>query len=245
MRNIRLNVEYDGTRYQGWQRQKNTHATLQETIEEVLARVLQERVKLIGSGRTDAGVHALAQVANFKTSCGIALNKLKQALNSLLPKDIVVTGAKEVDLKFHSRFSAKSKTYRYTILNRKYPSAIRRNSAYFLPCKLHFKSMQKAARILLGRHDFRSFQASDKRERGSVRRIEKIRLFKEGDFIFIDIRANAFVYKMARNIVGTLVEIGRRNEPPENMRKILTSRNRKFAGPTVPGRGLCLLRVRY
>ena len=127
MRNIRLTIEYDGTNYQGWQRQKNTHQTLQEIIEKTAKRILQERVRLVASGRTDAGVHARGQVANFKTNAKIPLKNLKQALNSLLPDDIVITEACEEDLKFHARFDAKSKIYRYAILNQRYPSALWRN----------------------------------------------------------------------------------------------------------------------
>jgi tRNA pseudouridine38-40 synthase len=206
---------------------------------------LAEEGRIIASGRTDAGVHARAQVANFKTDTNIPAGRLKQALNSLLPEDIVITKAQEADLGFHARFSAKAKIYRYTILNQAGPSAIWRNFAYFVPDELDFKSMQKAARLLLGRHDFRSFQASDKKPRSSIRTIEKIRVSRQGNFILIDIQANGFVYKMVRNIVGTLIEIGRKSKSPKNIQRILALRNRKFAGPTVPGQGLCLLRVKY
>lgn len=263
MRNIKLTIEYDGAGYQGWQRQKNTHQTLQEIIEKTLERILQERIRLIGSGRTDAGVHARGQVANFKTNTKIPANKLKQALNSLLPDDIAITRLKEVDLGFHARFDARSKIYRYTILNQRYPSAFWRNLAYFVPYKLDFKLMQKAARALIGRHNFSSFQAADKKPRDSVRTIKRIKVYKVGNFtlpfldrsvglgqemagfIFIDIQANAFLYKMVRNIVGTLIEIGRKKQPPIVMQQVLAARNRKFAGPTVPGYGLCLLQVKY
>ncbi|MGD9014908.1 MAG: tRNA pseudouridine(38-40) synthase TruA [Candidatus Omnitrophota bacterium] len=245
MRNIKLTIEYDGTNYQGWQRQKNTHRTLQEIIEKTLRKVLRQRVRLIASGRTDAAVHAQAQVANFKTNSQLPLGKLKQALNSLLPDDIVITGIKAVELGFHARFSAKSKIYRYTILNQKYPSALLRNFFYFVPDKLDCKSMRQAAGLLIGRHNFRCFQASDKKPRNSIRTIKRIGLKKQGNLIFIDIQANGFVYKMARNIVGTLIEIGKKKQSPKNIRKILTQKNRKFAGPTAPGYGLCLLRVKY
>jgi tRNA pseudouridine38-40 synthase len=245
MRNIKLTIEYDGTNYQGWQRQKNTHQTLQEIIEKTLKRILQESVWLIASGRTDAGVHARAQVANFKTNSRIHSRNLKQALNSLLPDDIVITKAQDVDLDFHSRFDAKGKIYRYTILNQKHPSARWRNFAYFLPYKLDLKLMQRAARLLLGRHNFRSFQAADKKPRSSIRTIQKIKVSSEGNFIYIDIQADGFLYKMVRNIVGTLIEIGRKKHSLASIQKILASRNRRFAGPTVPGYGLCLLQVKY
>jgi tRNA pseudouridine38-40 synthase len=245
MHNIKITIEYDGTNYRGWQYQKNSRRTLQEVIEKTLRLILQEKVKLIASGRTDAGVHAKAQVANFKTDTRIPLKKLKQALNSLLPDDIVITKASEVNLQFHARFDAKSKIYRYTILNKKHPSALWRNFAYFVPYGLDFKLMQKAARLLLGRHNFGCFQARDKKPRSSVRIIKRIRLSREGDFIFIDIQANSFLYKMVRNIAGTLIEIGRKKLSPISIQKLLTSGNRQLAGPTAPGHGLCLLQVKY
>ena len=245
MRNIKLTIEYDGTNYQGWQRQKNTHQTLQEIIEKTLKQILQERIRLIASGRTDAGVHAQGQVANLKTNTKIASRKLKLALNSLLPDDIAITKVQEADLGFHSRFDAKSKIYRYTILNQRHPSALWRNVTYLVPYKLDLKQMQRAAKLLLGRHNFRSFQAADKKLKDSTRIIKKIKISKKGNFIFIDIQANGFLYKMVRNIVGTLIEIGRKKHPPVKIQKILASKNRQFAGSTVSGCGLCLLRVDY
>lgn len=246
MRNIKLTIEYDGTNYQGWQRQKNTRRTIQEIIEKTLEQILQERIWLIGSGRTDAGVHAQGQIANFRTTNReMPLKKLKQALNSLLPQDIVITKARAVDLRFHARFDAKSKVYRYTILNRKYPTALWRNFAYFVPYGLDFSRMRKAAKLLIGRHDFRCFQAADKKARDSIRTIEKIKIRKVEDFIYIDIQADGFLYKMVRNIIGTLIEVDRKNQPALNIQEILRSRDRKLAGPTVSGRGLCLLKVKY
>jgi tRNA pseudouridine38-40 synthase len=245
MRNIRLTIEYDGTNYQGWQRQKNTQQTIQEIIEVALEQILQERIRLIASGRTDAGVHARAQVANFKTDKDIPSRKLKQALNSLVGDDIVITNVKDVDLGFHARFDIKSKTYRYAILNQRHPSALWRNFAYFVPYKLDIKLMRRAARVIVGRHNFSSFQATDKRPRGSIRMIKEIKITKKQKMIFIDIKADGFLYKMARNIIGTLIEIGRRKQSPIDIKKILAKRDRKFAGPTVPAHGLCLLRVKY
>jgi tRNA pseudouridine38-40 synthase len=219
--------------------------TIQETIEEVLCKILQEKIKLIASGRTDAGVHAQAQVANFKTDSDITFNKLARALNGLLPEDIVVSKAEEAPLNFHSRFSAKSKVYRYTILNRKNPSAFLRDTVYFYPFSLNIKLMQRESRALLGRHNFKSFQASDNIERNPVRKIKKLKITKEKKLIYIDIEADGFLYNMVRNIIGTLMEIGRRRLSPGSLRKILSSQNRKYAGPTAPADGLCLLKVKY
>ena len=244
-RNIKLTIEYDGTDYQGWQRQLNTRETLQEIIEEVLRGILQKKVSLIVSGRTDAGVHARGQVANFKTYTKIPLKKLKRALNSLLPDDIVVTRAQDIAWDFHARFAAKTKIYRYAIINQKYPSVFWRKFAYFVPFKLDFRLMQKEARALLGRHDFRCFQAAGRKAKDTVRTIKKIKVTKKGSIIFIDIQANGFLYKMVRNIAGTLIEVGRGRKPQISIKKILNSRNRQFAGPTVASCGLCLLRVQY
>ena len=245
MRNIKLTIEYNGTNYQGWQRQKNTHQTLQEIVEKTAKQILQKEIRLIAAGRTDAGVHAWGQVANFRTTTKIPVNKLKQALNSLLPDDIVITRLEDVDLGFHARFNARSKTYRYVILNQRHPSALWYKLAYFFPYKLDFRLMHKAARLLLGRHNFACFQAADKGRRNNIRTIKKIQLSKNGKFILIDVEADGFLYKMVRNIVGTLIMIANKKQPPISIQKILTLRNRKFAGPTVVAHGLYLLRVKY
>ncbi|MFH0827272.1 MAG: tRNA pseudouridine(38-40) synthase TruA [Candidatus Omnitrophota bacterium] len=246
MKKIKLILEYDGTRYQGWQVQREgTSKTLQETIERTLQKVLQQKIRLVASGRTDAGVHALSQVAHFQTKSDISLDKLCRALNSLLPGDISILGVEECSRRFHSRFDAKSKVYRYTILNRKSRSALQRNTAYFFPYPLNLKRMRKEAAWLLGRHDFKSFQAAAKKERGSVRTVKQIRINKRGPFILIDIEANGFLTHMARNIVGTLIDIGRGRFPSGSMREILRSKDRKQAGTCVPAKGLCLLEVKY
>lgn len=246
MRNIKLVIEYDGTNYCGWQVQRRNRykASIQEILEKALHKILQEKVKVIASGRTDAGVHAWAQVANFKTNSKITLNKLQRALNGNLPDDISINKIEEVGLDFHSRFDAKSKAYRYTILNRSYPSALSRNRVYFYPYFLDVKLMQRESRILLGRHNFKSFQASDTKERDPVKTIKKIRITKEKDLIYIDIEADGFLYNMVRNIVGTLIEIGRGKFPKGSLKKVLLSKDRRLAGPSVPSWGLCLLEVR-
>jgi len=262
-RNLKLGIEYDGSNYCGWQvqnspqtivpasakasagRHRPQRKSIQEVIEKILHKILQEKVRLIASGRTDAGVHALAQAANFKTNSKIAPHKLQRALNGLLPDDIAITGIEEESLRFHSRFDAKSKVYRYSILNRAYPSAFLRNKAYFYPYPLNIKIMQKEARGILGRHNFKSFQASGSAAKNAVRTIKKIKIAKVKDLIYIDIEADGFLYNMARNITGTLIEIGRGRFPERSLKKILNSRNRKIAGPTAPACGLCLLKVKY
>jgi tRNA pseudouridine38-40 synthase len=242
-RNLKITLEYDGTNYAGWQTQK--HKTIQATLEKTLRRILSEKIKVIGSGRTDSGVHARGQIANFKTNSNITLEKLQKALNSLLPKDIAVSKVEKKDMSFHSRFDAKSKVYRYTILNRAFPSALLKDTVYFYPYPLNINLMQKESKVLLGRHNFKSFQASDKTERDAVKIIKKIKLSKDKDLIHIDIEADGFLYNMARNITGTLIEIGRGKFLQGSLKKILRSRNRKLAGPTAPAKGLCLLKVKY
>lgn len=247
-RNLKITLEYDGTHYCGWQVQKGSvflKASIQSTLEKALRKILQEKIRLIGSGRTDAGVHALGQVANFKTKSNMPLDKLQRALNGNLPDDITISKIEEVNPKFHSRFNAKSKVYRYTILNRRYPSALLRNRVYFCRYPLDIKVMRRQAKVLLGRHNFRSFQAADKKESNPVRTIKQLNIKKQGDLIYIDIEADGFLYNMVRNIVGTLIEIGRGKFPKGVLRKILAAKNRKVAGPTAPSCGLCLVEVRY
>lgn len=253
MRNIRLTIEYNGTAYEGWQVQNppkgggpSRHPpTVQATIEKRLRDILGEPVKLTGSGRTDAGVHAAGQVANFFTASRIPLAGLRKALNSLLPPDIVVLRAAGAAADFHSRFSAKSKLYRYTILNRAHPSALRRDFVHFCDYPLSVPLMRKEAAVLKGTHDFTAFHAADKKERSSVRTIRRIAVARKGKDIVIEIEANGFLKNMVRTIVGTLIEIGRGRFPAGSMRKILSSRDRKQAGPTAAARGLCLVRVSY
>jgi len=244
MRNILLKIEYEGTGYSGWQSQKNARS-IQDTIEAALERITGRKARLISCGRTDAGVHAVTHFANFKTPSGIPIHKLQRALNGVLPKDIVIKQAKEVPLKFHARFDAKSKTYRYTIMTGSSPSAIERNLTAYIPYKLNLALMKRESKALLGRHDFKSFQASDRIERSSVRTIKKLGLRKRGEKIIMDIEADGFLYNMVRNIAGTLIDIGRGRIPEGSMRGILKARDRKAAGETAPSRGLCLIEVKY
>ncbi|MCD6093770.1 MAG: tRNA pseudouridine(38-40) synthase TruA [Candidatus Omnitrophica bacterium] len=260
MRNIKLTLEYDGTDYGGWQTQrakgkeqsaKCEIKTIQETIEKNLERILQERINLIGSGRTDAGVHALGYVANFKTKNPLSINSLQMALNSLLPDDIVVKKVEEVDEKFHARYSAKSKVYQYTILNNPLPSPLLRRWTYFYPYSLNIALLKREAKYLLGRHDFSSFCASGSGVKDTTRTIKKISVSKipatryplPATLIFITIEADGFLYKMVRNIVGTLIDINRGKI--KGIKEVLNAFNRRKAGETVPAQGLCLLKVRY
>lgn len=246
MQNIQLTIAYDGTRYAGWQVQKNS-ATVQAAIEKVLTSILGEKVRLTASGRTDSGVHAKKQIANFKTKNKLSPNKLHAALAGKLPKDISVIRVKKVPFKYHSQFDAKSKIYRYTILNGKIDDPFRQAYYSKVPYDLDVSLMKKEARFLLGRHNFRSFQAKNASlpRKNTVRTIKKISIKKRGRFIYIDIEANGFLYNMVRNIVGTLIEIGRGYFSSGSMEKMLNSRDRRKTGPTASARGLMLLGVTY
>lgn len=244
MRNIKLTICYDGTRYSGWQSQKNGLA-IQDVIQDIIKRMTGARVTVIGSGRTDAGVHAEAQVANFKTKTKIPLKKLQMGLNSMLPKDIAITYIEEAALKFNAQKSAKSKLYRYTIMNNDYMDPLRRHFAAKCFFKLNLSSMRKAAGYLTGRHDFRSFQAADEKERSSVRTIKSIKIEKDGDMVHIYVEADGFLYNMARNIAGTLVEVGRGRFEASYVKEIIAKRDRRSSGPTMPAKGLCMVKVRY
>jgi len=247
MRNFKITFEYDGAQFCGWQAQGQGERTVQGELETVLLKVFKTPVKSIASGRTDSGVHAKGQVASFKADTRMKPLEILRALNSSLPKDIVVLETREVKDSFHAQYSVKAKTYRYTILNRKIRSVFLRDRVYFYPHSLNVVTMRKAAKYLIGRHDFKSFQAYDplRAERQTVRTIKRIVIKKEADLIYIDVTADGFLYKMVRNITGTLLAIGAGQLPLEQMPKILKAKNRKIAGNTAPAEGLCLLVVKY
>lgn len=247
MLNIKITVRYDGTNYAGWQIQKGNKLkkSIQEVLENTLQAILQEKIRLTGSGRTDAGVHANAQIANFKTLSKIPLKNLQRALNSILPNDIVITEIKKAPLRFHSRFDAKYKLYRYQILNRRYQDPFLRDYAYFYPHPLDVNLMRREAKCLLGRHNFKSFQASGKIDREAIRTIKSLKIARNGDLIRIDVKADGFLHNMVRNIIGTLIEIGRKRFKKGDLKRILKGRDRKLAGPTAPARGLFLVKVDY
>ena len=244
MRNIKLTISYDGTNYKGWQVQKNGW-TVQAEIEHAIMEIFGKRHRVHGAGRTDAGVHAKAQVAHFKAPPAILVEKIPTALNAILPEDVAIIHAEEVPPDFHSRFDAGSKRYRYCVLNSRCRDPFSEKYSWRVPYRLDIPLMEKEASFLLGRHDFKSFQARDKRERISVREIFHIDIKKKKTFLTIDIEADGFLYNMVRNIVGTMVDIGRGYFPPGSMRKILKNRDRTTAGPTAPAKGLFLVEVKY
>lgn len=244
MRNIKLIIEYDGTNYNGWQIQKPL-PTIQKAVQDALKKILQEEVKLTASGRTDSGVHALAQVVNFRTNSNLHHKAIQRALNSLLPPDIAIVNAKEAAKDFHATYDARSKLYRYTIWNRPFPRPLNRFYAHTVYHPLDITLMRREAKVLIGRHNFKSFQARDKKEKNPVRTINKLAIKRDRGFIYIDIEADGFLYNMVRNIAGTLIEAGRGKLEKGSLKRILEAKDRRAAGPTAPAKGLCLVRVKY
>ena len=245
MRNIKLTIEYDGGIYHGWQIQPGLR-TIQGVVLEQIAQITQQKANLIGAGRTDAGVHALGQVASFKTESTIDLLALQRGLNSLLPSDIVVKAVEEVGEEFHARFSARSKVYQYRILNQPYPSAIWRDYAWFIPHELDLPSMQRCGKLLIGSHDFSSFRASGDESRHSIREVISLEIERrEGNFVVLTIEANAFLRGMVRSIVGTLVEVGRGKTSIAEFKEIFEAQDRRRGGITAPAHGLFLVEVKY
>ena len=244
MTNIKLIIEYDGTNYVGWQRQKNG-VSIQEQIEKAINKVTGEKVHLIGSGRTDKGVHAKGQVANFITRSTIPPSRFKLALNNNLPEDIVILNSEKVSDDFHSRYDAIGKRYKYLIYNNPIRGALYRNFAYQVPYHLDYKEMEMAMSFFIGTHDFMSFMVSKNNVRTTTKTITQTSLNKKGNIIFFTIEGDGFLYNMVRIIVGTLVDIGRGKIKGTSIPHIISLKNRKFAGPTAPPQGLYLEKVYY
>jgi len=245
MRNLKIIVEYDGSGYHGWQRQEGL-TTVQQILEESIGRITGEKITVVGSGRTDAGVHALNQSAHFKTSSCIGARNLLLGINSLLPHGVVVKELKEMDGLFHARFDVKSKVYMYQIFNSPVRSALYRNYAWHVRAPLDFCNMEKGLCLLKGIHDFSSFCGKKEDDLNCVRTIKESRLEKaEGDFIRIFLEADGFLRYMVRSIVGTLVEIGGRKRNPDDLPDILAAKDRSRAGITAPPQGVFLMEVKY
>lgn len=242
--NVKILLEYDGTNYHGWQRQKNARS-IQEVLEEAISAITGEKIRVNGAGRTDAGVHAAGQVANFKTNTRIPVEKLPYAINSRLPDDIVVKEARMVPEEFHARLSAKAKVYSYTIYNAPFPSPLLRNYTYFFPLPLDMGAMKEAASQFVGLHDFSAFRASGSPVKSSVRQINRLEINRCQDLIKIEIEANGFLYNMVRIIAGTLLDAGLHKINPGEVASIIRSGDRDRAGKTLPPQGLCLLKVVY
>jgi tRNA pseudouridine38-40 synthase len=243
-RNIKLTIEYDGTNYCGWQIQKNA-MSVQEVLTETITKITGHKITLYGASRTDSGVHGKGQIANFRTHSRMTPYQFIKALNSNLPNDIAIRAVKEVSKSFNSMYDAKSKDYRYTILNSPIPTALDRKFYYFVPYKISISRIKQSLKYLIGSHDFRAFATKSSSKENCIRKIYSIKITTKGDYIYIDIKGNGFLYNMVRTIVGTLLLIAQDKLKPEDMRKIIESQERKKAGPTAPAKGLCLLRVSY
>jgi tRNA pseudouridine38-40 synthase len=242
--NIKLTIEYDGTNYHGWQVQPN-RKTIQEILETVIETVLGAKTRVRAGGRTDAGVHALGQVANFICSDDIDPLRLQRGLNALTPEDIVVKKIEIAPDSFDARRDARSRIYQYRIWNYPWPSAFHRRFSWHIPYPLNLSVIQGGIRFLEGEHNFASFQAADCDAIHSVRRIYRTSLGMEDGVLVYTIEATAYLRHMVRNIVGTLVELGRVEQSPEAFVRILEARDRKQAGPTAPAHGLFLMEIKY
>jgi len=245
LRNIKLEIEYDGKEFNGWQKQPNK-LNIQGTIEKAIEAITKEEIELMASGRTDAGVHATGQIANFKTNSNIPIEKFAIAINSNLKKSILIKSAEEVEQKFHSRLSCKRKTYRYIINNSEEGTAIYRNLETHISKKLDIEKMKQAVKYFEGEHDFKAFKSSGTSSKSSIRIIFKAEVIEEGNNkIWIELTGNGFLYNMVRIISGTLVEVGLGNMNPEDIPYILKSGKRDKAGKTLPPQGLYLINVEY
>ncbi len=241
---VALGIEYDGTAYVGWQRQK-TGTGIQTPVEAAIAKVADENIATVCAGRTDTGVHASAQVVHFDTSAERAERGWLLGANTHLPDDISATWARTVDDEFHARFSATSRTYRYLILNRPARSGLYSRRAWWIYEPLDEIKMQDGADALLGKHDFSAFRAAGCQASTPVREIQNIRLERHGEWLMLWVTANAFLQHMVRNIMGTLVAIGRGEKRPEWVAGVLQSGDRKSGGVTAPPHGLTLIGVQY
>ncbi|MGL5328646.1 MAG: tRNA pseudouridine(38-40) synthase TruA [Peptostreptococcaceae bacterium] len=245
MRNIKMTIKYDGSRYKGFQRLKDNDMTIQGKIEAVLSKMTDEDIEIIGSGRTDMGVHANAQIANFKTESDLSIQKISAYLYEYLPEDIVVTKVEEVDERFHSRYNAKSKVYLYKIDNNKHHDPFLRKFTTHIEKKLDIELMKEASEYLIGEHDFTSFASSKSKKKTNVREIYSIDIVENKNMIEIYVHGNGFLHNMVRIIVGALIDVGAKRKSPINIKNMLELKDRSQASDTALAKGLSLYSVRY
>lgn len=243
-RRLAIGIEYDGTAYNGWQIQPHA-PSIQQSLNTAISVVAAEAVECVGAGRTDTGVHATGQVAHFDTTAVRSIRSWLLGVNSNLPSDINVNWVSEVDSDFHARFSARSRSYRYVILNRPVRSALLRHRAWWVLKPLDEVRMQRAADTLLGEHDFSSFRAAACQASSPVRTISELTVRRDGEFIYVDCSANAFLHHMVRNLVGSLARVGSGDETVEWLSAVLAARDRRISGITAPAAGLTLTAVGY
>ena len=244
MRNLRLDICYDGTRYRGWQRLKGVENTVQGKIEQTLSRILREEIEVHGSGRTDAGAHARGQVVHFHCESNMDYHEILNQLRRYLPEDIGIYSCREVSARFHARLNAKSKTYQYRIWNSETPCVFDRRFVWVNAESLDVEQMRRAAAYFVGEHDFSAFCANKKMKKSTVRRIDLVDIRQDGPEIRFVFRGSGFLYIMVRIMVGTLVEVGRGEREPDSV-PFLFGKKREAAGFLVPASGLCLMEVEY
>ena len=244
MRNLRLDICYDGTRYRGWQRLGDSDNTIQGKLEAALSRILGETVEVSGSGRTDAGAHARGQVVSFHCESTMPCDEILSQLRRYLPEDIGIYSCREVHDRFHARLNAKTKTYCYRIWNTDAPCVFERRFVYCLPDRLDVAKMEAAARCFMGEHDFSAFCANKKMKKSTVRRIDALRIDRVGEELRVTVTGNGFLYNMVRILVGTLIEVGRGEREADTIPALFGAK-REEAGYLVPASGLCLMEVTY
>lgn len=244
MRNIRLDISYDGTRYRGWQRLSGAENTIQGKIEQVLTRILGEEIEISGSGRTDAGAHARGQIANFHCKSTMPCDEILSQLRRYLPEDIGIESCQEAAPLFHARLNCKTKTYCYRLWNSSKPCIFQRRYVYVVEEALDVPAMEQAARFLLGEHDFSAFCAKRNSKKSTVRRIDSLAIERQGEELVFHITGNGFLYNMVRIIVGTLIEVGLHKRTADSIPALFGAK-REEAGYLVPAQGLCLMEVTY
>ncbi|MGX4600382.1 tRNA pseudouridine(38-40) synthase TruA [Faecalimicrobium sp. JNUCC 81] len=245
MKNIKMTIKYDGSRYKGFQRLQDNDMTIQGKIESVLSKMTDENIEIIGSGRTDMGVHAYGQVANFKTNSDMSIKKMEAYLYEYLPEDIVVTQLEEVEERFHSRYNAKSKVYLYKIYNNKVHDPFLRKYTTHISKRLDLDLMKEASQFLIGEHDFTSFASSKSKKKSNIRTIESISIQENNNVIEIYVEGDGFLYNMVRIIAGALLEVGLRKKSPQDIKDMLDAKDRTKASDTAPAKGLYLYKVKY
>ena len=247
MRNFKITIQYEGTRYQGWQHQDSTNNTIQGKFEAILTKMTGlDFVQVDGSGRTDAGVHALGQVANFKIDTDMTAKDVMAYMNLYLPEDIGVIAIQEMPERFHSRLNAKGKTYRYRIWNTELPCIFARRYVYEILEELNLETMRTAAAYLIGKHDFKAFTSTKKSKKSTVRTIDFVEIDRNDNEVVITYSGDGFLYHMVRILTGTLIEVGLGQRSPASVQALLEKdATRDRAGALVPAKGLCLVEVRY